>query len=75
MLSDIAGAPEVITGRRSSVEGRPFEQRFYPNSEVQLTGTTTRNTSKTMALHFPGEAVGLLHFALVLCVECYKITR
>ena len=74
MLSDIAGTPEVITGRRCSVEGRPFEQRFYLNSEVQLTGTTTRNTSKTTALHFPGKAFGLLHFALVLCVECYKIT-
>ena len=71
----MAGTPEVITDPRGSIEGGPFEERSHPNSEVQQTGTTTRNTSKTMTLHFPGEAFGLLHFAVVVCVECYKITR
>ena len=71
----MAGTPEVITDPRCPVEGQPFEQGSYLNSEVQQTGTTARNTSKTTALHFLGEAFGLLHFALVVCVECYKITR
>ena len=85
MLSDIAGTPDVITDPRCSVEGRPFEQRFYPNPEVQLIGTTTRNTSKTTTLHFPGKAFGLLPLrrmlqdnmcpVATLCISCGCVCR
>ena len=85
MLSDIAGTPDVITDPRCSVEGRPFEQRFYPNPEVQLTGTTTRNTSKTTTLRFPGKAFGLLPLrrmlqdnmcpVATLCISCGCVCR
>ena len=37
-------------------------------------GPLLQTQRRPLALHFLGEAFGLLHFALVLCVECYKTT-